>query len=191
MSVSTAAKEQAIAAKQREIKTFVDGLSHEEKAARFDGNFFSNLDELWEQIATPVDRDWYDAIVRTPTQGRVLYSTTVSDRNLRHPMAAMTESSSTHTNQKSETFDLFRNSEAEKAYLLSNEPLCHKAYGFIAEAATGKRNGDGAGSRELRLKLLNGAKIFDEKSKISDSGIKHHKHNNLIRERTMTQNRQP
>ena len=122
------------AARLQEMNAFLDGLSHEEKDARNRGEFFSNLEELWDPVATVIDRSWYGAIVGTPTQALALYPETVDDSNLSYPMALPTETSdSTNTNQSSTRFDLFRNFGAEKAHLLSNEKLCHKAFGYIAQ----------------------------------------------------------
>ena len=130
-------------------------------------------------MATVIDRSWYGTIVRTPTQALALYPETVDDSNLNYPMAmALTETSdsdATNTNQSrsSTRFDLFRNFGAEKAHLLSNAKLCHKAFGYIAGGATGKVDG----TKETRLKLLNGVKPSNSSGKISHSGLKHHKYN--------------
>ena len=106
-------------ARQEEARAFRKGLSVEEKDARGDGTFFSDLEDLWEPVATPVfDNDWYQAIVRTPTQGRRLYPETVQDQNLDLPMAPSTTSDATNTNHRNTSYDCFRNNKAQKAQRL-------------------------------------------------------------------------
>ena len=161
-------------ARQEEARAFRKGLSVEEKDARGDGTFFSDLEDLWEPVATPVfDNDWYQAIVRTPTQGRRLYPETVQDQNLDLPMAPSTTSDATNTNQRNTSYDCFRNNKVQKTHLVSDAKLCHKAYGYVAAAATGKTDG----TKNTRLKLLNGVKPANLQRKINHTGLKHHKFN--------------
>lgn len=161
------------AARRQEIAAFLGSLSQEEKDARDLGTFFSNVEDLWDPIATTIDRTWYRSIVRTRTQGLTLYPETLNDDNLEYPMAPTESSDATNTNQLSTRFDLFRNFGAEKVHLLSNARLCHKAFGYIAEAATGKVDC----TKETRLKLLNGVKRTNDTRKVNHSGLKHHKFN--------------
>jgi hypothetical protein len=63
--------------------------------------------------------------------------------------------------------------------LISRAPLCHKAYGFLAEAATGKKLGPGPKATQNRLKLLNG--VYQERKKrLPNTGLKHHKYNKML-----------
>lgn len=164
------------AARLQEIRAFNAGLSEEEKTARADGAFFSNMEDLWAPMSTPIDAAWYSGIVRTCAQGEALYPETINDDNLKHPMAPPSATSDlTNTNQRTTRFDMFRNQGAEKAHLLSNARLCHKAYGYTAEGATGKAKG----TKVTRLKLLNGVIREGSSSKLHHTGVKHHKYNKL------------
>ena len=163
-------------AREEEARAFRKGLPEEEKDARGDGTFFSDLEDLWEPVATPVvDNEWYQEIVRSPTQGRRLYPETVEDQNLNFPMAPSATSDATNTIQSNTNYDCFRNNKAQKAHLISDAKLCHKAYGFVAAAATGKTDG----TKDTRLKLLNGVKPANSQRTINHTGLKHHKFNKL------------
>ena len=162
-----------------ELKRFLRSLQADERLARTEGTYFSNLEDIWDphEIATTDigahATAWFQAIVRTPEQGQALYAEAVDQKNLVHPMAYTDASSATNTRQRGTCFDFFRNNTAEKAHLLSDAPLCHKAFGFCAEAATGKINT----SAETRLKLLNGVKPLGAAQKTRHTGLKHHKYN--------------
>ena len=67
-----------------------------------------------------------------------MYQATVDDENLEHPMATMVALDTTHSGQRGTSCDMFQNVLADKAHLLPNAPLCSKAFGYIAQAATGK-----------------------------------------------------
>ena len=101
----------------------------------------------------------------------------VDDSNFHNDPMAPTETTSDATNTTSQSntrFDLFRNFGAETAHLLSNDDkLSSKAFGYMAGAATGKVDG----TKETRLKLLNGVKPTSSSKKISHSGIQNHKYN--------------
>jgi hypothetical protein len=71
------------------------------------------------------------------------------------------------------------NSDPEASHLIGRAGLCHKAYGFLAEAATGKRLGPE--ESEGRPKLLNG--VYQDKSnskRVPNTGLKHHKYNKML-----------
>ena len=161
---------------EQEINTLIDSCTLEEVKLRSTGCFFSTLDDLWSSEKTEVnqtDNSWYAAIVRTPAQGQKLYPDIVDDKNLEFGLVdSKVSSSATNTSQNGTSIDLFRNSLADKAHLIPNASICHQAYGYVAEAATGKINDNKA---DRRLKLLSGVK--DGKRRINNTGIKHHKYN--------------
>jgi hypothetical protein len=136
-------------------KAFINDLTREELIARITGEFFTPLEFVWSMHGETIEDGWYNSMLRSPEQGRRLYEATVSNENLEHPMSPSCPSSKTNTNQREERFDMFENYTADTAHLISDAPACHKAYGFIAEAATGKQMIDSEG----RLKLLNGVRL--------------------------------
>lgn len=140
------------------------------------------MHEIWElePAAITDDDSFFHAICRTEEQGNRLYSQTTSAENLSHPMGQSESSSLTNTVQQSPArFDMFQNNTAEKAHLFSNAPVCHKAYGYLAQAATGKQ----AETPEKRLKLLNGVKKRGDLNRSHGTGLKHHKFNKMYLER--------
>ena len=162
-------------------KDFLRSLPQAELLSRSNGEFFTVMDGVWELEQAAIRDDWFNAIVRTEEQGNRLYAQMTSDESLSHPMSHSESSSLTNTVQRSPTrFDMFQNDTAEKAHLgFSNASLCHKAYGYLAEAATGKQ-GD---MPEKRLKLLNGVKKEGNSRRSTGTGLKHHKFNKMYLER--------
>lgn len=160
---------------------FLDCLSAQEKTARSRGLFFCTMDQVWESEYLRVQDDWFQAIERSAEQGNRLYENTSSLENLVHPMSQSDSSSVTNTVQTRPTrFDLFQNDTAERAHLgFSDAPECHKAYGYLAQAALGVK----VDSPLQRLKLLNGVKRQGASRRQGGSGLKHHKFNKMYLER--------
>jgi hypothetical protein len=155
---------------------------------RLMGEHVSTLEEIWtighvdgingsHQLIDPA---WYGEIVRSPEQGLALYPEIVSDVNLNMPPAASRSSSTTNTAQdKGKKLDMFLNADPEAAHLIGCAALSHKAYGFLAEAATGKILAPE--DKQGRFKLLNG--VFQDESnsrRVSGTGLKHHKYNKML-----------
>ena len=59
-----------------ELKRVFSGLPAEERLARDEGTYFANIEDIWERESTTNiganDPDWFQAIVGTPEQERVL-----------------------------------------------------------------------------------------------------------------------
>lgn len=135
-------------------EAFMDALPQAEQMARLKGTFFTAWDDIWgwERVAITDDMTFYHAICRTQAQGNRLYSVSQTVSN---GESASSDTSSTNTNQQQPVrFDMFQNSYAKKAHLFSNAPLCHKAHGHLAQAATGKH----VETPEMRLNIMNGLK---------------------------------
>ena len=83
-----------------ELKGFLRSLPADERLARTEGTYFSNLEDIWDQQATTNIgvhvTAWFQAIVRTPEQGQTLYAESVDQKNLVHPMASTDASSATN-----------------------------------------------------------------------------------------------
>lgn len=158
--------------------SFLTALPKEEEKKRSRGDFFAAMDKVWTVHQETIQDDWFSKIERTKAQGTLLYGATTSDDNFSHPMSQSDSSSLTNTTQRSTRFDLFQNETAEKAHLISDSPLYHKAYGFLAQAVTGKT----VGGPLDRLKLLNGVKKRGAARRLPGCGLKHHKYNKMYLE---------
>jgi hypothetical protein len=158
-----------------------------EKDQRLVGTHVHPLELIWtttqRQGLEPIQEGWYDNILRTDVQGQALYPDIVSEQNLNREMvpAGGSRSSTVNTSQgQGRKLDMFLNRKPEAAHLISHAPLCHKAYGFIAEAATGKKLGPGPVGTQNRLKLLNGVCFQGESRRVPNTGLKHHKYNKML-----------
>jgi hypothetical protein len=160
-------------------EAFLARLPQAEQTARSRGSYFSPMTDVWIAYQETIQDDWLSSIERTAAQGTRLYGPTTSDGNVSHPMSQSDSSSLTNTTQSSTRFDMFQNETAERAHLLPDSPQCHKAYGFLAQAATGKR----VGTPLDRLKLLNGVKKRGSARRSPGCGLKHHKYNKMYLER--------
>lgn len=160
---------------------FLEGLSSDEKWARSRGRFFGTMNQLWQVEYLPIQANWFNAIQRSAAQGNHLYANTRSLENLVHPISQSDASSVTNTIQTRPTrFDLFQNDTAQRAHLgFSDDPECHKAYGYLGQAAAGIK----VDFPLMRLKLLNGVKEEGASRRQSGSGLKHHKFNKMYLER--------
>lgn len=160
---------------------FLRGLPQAEEMARSRGVFFNSMEDIWEleRVAITDDDSFFRAICRTEEQGNVLYAQ-ITSKSLSYPMSQSESSSVTNTAQQSPSrFDMFQNDTAEKAHLFSDAPVCHKAYGYLAQAPTGIQ----AKTPEERLKLLNGVKKTGNSRRSRGTGLKHHKLNKMYLER--------
>jgi len=163
-------------------RAFMSSLPQDERDARNDGTFFADMDRVWQlERVSITNLDCFNAIVRTEEQGNHLYSQIVDDDILSHPMSQSEASSVTNTVQQSGSrFDMFQNDLAEKAHLgFSDASECHKAYGYLAQAAIGKQVDDPG----QRMKILNGVKPAESSRRSHGTGLKHHKLNKMYLER--------
>jgi hypothetical protein len=165
---------------------FVRGREKDEIFLRVAGNYFRPLEDLWtvgqvdgiDESHQLIDPAWYGGIVRSLDHGRALYPEIVLEANLNKPLVlGASRSSTTNTAKgKGKKLDMFFNRDPEAAHLISRAPLCHKAYGFLAQAATGKMLGPA--DNEDRLKLLNG--VSEGNKRVPNTGLKHHKYNKML-----------
>jgi hypothetical protein len=165
-----------------DARAFRRGLDERE----MEGEYFRPLEELWtvgqadgiDESHQLIDPAWYDEIVRSLDHGRALYPEIVSQENLNKPLvlSGASRSSMTSTAQQEKRVDMLLNEHAEAAHLISHAALCHKAYGFLAQAATGKVLLPA--DQEDRLKLLNGVSHGNERC--PKTGLKHHKYNKML-----------
>jgi hypothetical protein len=84
-----------------------------------------------------------------------------------------------NTTQRNTRFDMFHSATSERAHLIPDSPEFHKAYGFIAQAATGKS----VDTSLDRLTLLSGVKKVGAARRPPGCGLKHHKFNKMYLER--------
>jgi hypothetical protein len=167
-------------------RDFREGLAPAERSKRFDGQYFYHVDELWAKSdpveVREVSIKFYNDVARTDEQGQHLYPETVD--HIENDMASSVRSSTINTNQTGDgRLDMFDNSPAQAAHLISHVDLCHRAYGFLAEAATGKKKvGERTNTKEDRLKLLNGIKASDG-NRMKHTGLKHHMYNKMYLDR--------
>lgn len=159
---------------------FLTSLTPEERTARSNGNYFSSMDVVWRIEQATIQDDWFASIQRSEAQGNFLYGATTADDNFSHPMSQSDSSSLSNTpTQRVSRFDMLQNATAKKAHLFPDSPVCHKAYGHLAQAATGKIVTD----PNDRLKLLNGIKKIGSARRSTGCGLKHHKYNKMYLER--------
>ena len=122
-------------------RDFLSGLPREERDARGDGTIFTTFQKIWRPETVSIQDQWFNAIMRSTTtwQGNRLYADTRSIENLIHPMSQSDRSSVTNTTQQRPSrTDLFQNPTGDRARLgFSAAPECHKAYGYLAQAAVG------------------------------------------------------
>ena len=157
---------------------FFQGLPQAEQQARSAGSHFSTMGYIWGASANTIENsrdEWFKPIERSSAQGQHIYQATTLDSNLKHPMSQSDASSATNTDQTRTKFDFFQNTTSERAHLFPDARECHKAYGFLAQSATGKNVGDPV----ERLKLLNGVKQPAQSRRTTGSGLKHHKFNKM------------
>ena len=165
---------------------FMNSLPPAERQARNNGEFFAFMHEVWdlEQVSIADNTRnlvYFKSIERNHEQGIRLYAQATSEENLSHPMSLSESSSVTNTDQRNPVrFDMFQNDTSERAHLgFSDASECHEAYGYLAQAATGKR----VDTPQLRLKLLNGVKKSGKSRRSNGTGLKHHKFNKMYLER--------
>ena len=115
---------------------FRASLSREELELRGAGTYFTFMESVWDadSFITIAAND-FDVIKRTNDQGR-LYKTCYE--NLKSGIRNPDYSSGTanHKNNRLK-LDCFGNTDAEAAHLLSHAETCHKAFGYLGEAAVG------------------------------------------------------
>ncbi|KAL3918678.1 MAG: hypothetical protein SGILL_004123 [Bacillariaceae sp.] len=94
------------------------------------------MEELWvNDAAAPFCQADLNAITRTDAQG-TLYEACYKYLDLE--MKGGARSATTNRLGNDIRMDAFGNPNSESAHLLSHAEICHKAYGFVGEAAVGK-----------------------------------------------------
>ena len=170
----------------REKLSFLQTQSKDVIARRMCGQYFTSMEDLWGVNAVEFGQVDFDRIARRTAQGRLYEACyTHLDQNIR---GAGCLSASTNHRDNAIKLDMFGNSSCESAHLFSHDKSCHKAYGFVAEAAigiyfdqltaTGRRTRDGRLLRAVtrfgapneeppkqkRLKILAGVENYNGSS---------------------------
>ena len=180
----------------RERLLFSQSLSEEEMRLRNAGLYFTSMEDLWgNDDLLEFGQANFDAIIRTTAQGKLYEACyTHLDQEIR---GADARSATTNQRGNAIRLDTFGNTYCQSAHLLSHAALCHKAYGFLAEAAigmsfgqptaTGRRTRSGRRIRNVarlgaspedpphvkRLKILAGVNNYN------GSSLKSHKFNKV------------
>lgn len=173
-----------------ENRLFVKSLSRSELERRTTGDYFTRMEELWGEGDLVFGQEHFDAITRSEAQGKLYVACyKYLDQDIRG-----NDNRSATTNQRGNhiKLDTFGSAHCHSAHLLSHAPVCHKAYGFVGEAAIGKRFGrtrprrkssgapTGNSPAEKRLKMLAGVKNRN------GSSLKSHKFNKVYLNRQET-----
>jgi hypothetical protein len=153
--------------------SFLQGVSIDERDARYRGMFFSSIESICDVERVGVAASQFPNIQRDQAQGQRLYPNTANAQYLESCSEAIstTRSDATNTEQKFTSVDFLFNLEGERAHLIPNATICHVAYTKIAQAATGCV----VDTYAKRRKLLNG--VSARSRRMNDSGIKHSKYN--------------
>lgn len=122
-------REQLIAERNR----FLLQLSENETQNRRLGRW-TTLESLWATVDHPISAADFSVIGRNKGQG-ALYSNCYE--HVDKKMSKGSRSGSTNQIANNERIDAFGNVSTQAAHLLSHAQVCHKAFGFLGEAAVG------------------------------------------------------
>lgn len=142
-----------------EFFDFQTRLTKEEIARRSVGQHFTFMESVWGCGDVEIKTSDFDAIKRKKEQGLLLKT---CYENLSSGIRNPDHSSGTANHSKNVLkLDCFGNMDAEAAHLLSHAEVCHKAFGFLGEAAVGVDVDSfetGGNSKLKRRKILVGVK---------------------------------
>lgn len=119
-----------------EKEDFNRTLTQEQMILQSSGRYWSKMEDIWDSAAGPIVAADFAVITRTAGQG-LLYGSCYGflHKNIR---ASDAPSSTANHDNNLLKLDACGNSEAEAAHLICHAKVCHKAYGFLAEAAVGQ-----------------------------------------------------
>jgi hypothetical protein len=124
------------------------------------GTYWTKAEDVWTTESATISAADFDAISRSKEQG-LLYEKVYSYLSTA-ARKSNAGSSQTHSIANTERVDFLGNLHCEAAHLLSNAPVCHKAYGFPAQAAVGfYADGD-----KCRIPLILGQTGTDRRKKM-------------------------
>ena len=119
-----------------ETANFLQQLPADERDARVDGKHWTPLESLWTAADHEISTHEFDVIRREEGQG-MLYRNCYE--HVDQKMSNGSQSGSTNQVGNAEKVDAFGNlAGTQAAHLLSHAQVCHKAFGFLGEAAVGK-----------------------------------------------------
>lgn len=119
-----------------ETDYFLEQLPADERNARVNGKHWTPLESLWTVADHEISADDFDAICREEGQG-ALYSNCYE--HVDKKMSIGSRSGSTNQIGNVHKVDAFGNlAGTQAAHLLSHAEVCHKAFGFLGQAAVGK-----------------------------------------------------